>query len=104
MLDAIEDQKIAVTSVIQRVTKLSNAVLEITEKLSHMKRPSSSLSPALPPIIGEGGEVQRPQTSLGQSAETKRVTWDLTDVNQEPPPEAGDKLVLEGVGESVKTE
>jgi hypothetical protein len=104
MLDAIEDQKVAVTRVIQRVTKLSSAVLEITEKLSHMKRPSSSLLPAPPPIIGENGEVQRPQTSLGQSAETKRVTWDLTDVNQEPPPEAGDKLVLEGVGEGVKTE
>jgi hypothetical protein len=100
-LDAIEEQKKAVTEVTARVSVLSKEVQAITDKLSRMKRPASSLLAAPRPILeGEEGQ-QRPQTSLGQSTESKRVTWDLSDVNQqEPPPEAPSELVVDPPQES----
>jgi hypothetical protein len=107
-LDAIEEQKKVVSAVTQRVGVLSKEVQVITAKLSKMKRPTSSLLPAPPPILN-GEDGQRPQTSMsGQSAESKRVTWDLSDASQqEPPPDAapepGSELVVETPPDVVKT-
>jgi hypothetical protein len=105
-LDAIEELKKAVTEVTQRVSVLSQEVQVITVALSKMKRPSSSLLAAPRPILeGEEGGQQRPQTSMGQSTESKRVTWDLSDVDQqEPPPEPGPDAAVDPPSDVVNSQ
>jgi hypothetical protein len=77
MLGSLEDAKKELAVVNARVATLNESIVTITEKLKTMKRPRSALARTLPAPVTGSADDPRPESALGQSQETRRVTWQL---------------------------
>jgi hypothetical protein len=91
MVGSVEVAKKELAIVTAKVASLNESIEQITTRLSNMKRPRSAV--AVPPPDTDVQEVPaepRPESALGQSLETRRVTWQLPtagEEQQQPPDE-----------------